>query len=91
MITRTEPKYCTTCKKLQDAHKSLDTDAVPRPGDLSICLYCATLSKFDEDLNLIPLTPQELEDIKSTDAGAYQVMMKAAIHITQLIKKTNHE
>ncbi len=32
----------------------------PQPGDLSICAYCLTVGRFDNEMSIIPLNDTEL-------------------------------
>lgn len=36
-------------------------DAKPEPGDLSVCIKCACVLRFDDTLQLVDLSTQELE------------------------------
>jgi hypothetical protein len=38
-------------------------DFTPRPGDLTVCLYCGHLQAFDADLKLRNLTDEEMHAI----------------------------
>lgn len=35
----------------------------PAPEDLTICIYCTQLLKFDKDLHLCKLTPEEEKEV----------------------------
>lgn len=43
--------YCN--KKLDAASCFSDLDAIPSPGDLTVCFGCLGILEFDKDLNLI--------------------------------------
>ena len=48
--------YCPICNALIDAATGATPDAItPKPGDLSVCLYCTSYLQYGEDL-----IPQEL-------------------------------
>lgn len=49
----TPPCRCPNCGRELDAATNF-RGAVPRPGDLSLCCYCATLLEFGADLHLTP-------------------------------------
>jgi hypothetical protein len=38
-------------------------DAVPRPGDITLCLYCGHIMAFADDLTLRELNDEEAHDI----------------------------
>jgi hypothetical protein len=39
----------------------------PTPGDFSICWVCASVSAYDEDLNLVHLTEEQIETVNRDD------------------------
>lgn len=58
------PSPCPVCGKNLDAATSIEKEeAVPGPGDLSICLYCATVSRFDDNLKLEQITNEEFAEL----------------------------
>lgn len=58
------PSPCPVCGKKLDAATSVEKEeAVPDPGDLSICLYCATVSVFDDNLKLKQMTNEEFAEL----------------------------
>ena len=57
--TRVEAKACRECGKVRDAISDFETENVPRPGDVSICLGCGVLSILGDDLEDIPPTDEE--------------------------------
>ena len=59
---------------------------VPEKGNISICIMCANVAKFDEDLCLEPLSEGELNHIKKVDPKSYRLLMDAV----RLIKERNH-
>lgn len=66
---------CPRCGYHMDTSSSvMDDGAVPRPGDVTICMNCGGLLAFDEDLRVqlpedevdiyLSATPDQLEQIK---------------------------
>lgn len=45
--------HCPNCKKLLDGFTRLPDKAKPKPGDISVCLYCGEILEFTDDLQLI--------------------------------------
>jgi hypothetical protein len=75
---------CPCCGKKLDGATSLDNQPVlPSKGDLSICFYCATVSIFDENLNIKQLTKEEFsqlpEDIKTSIRSARDSLIEFRI------------
>ena len=57
---RTQLCYCLKCGYQLDAATPL-TDGKPSPGDISICFNCANAAQYGPDLNIIPLTDEQLD------------------------------
>lgn len=60
------PDYlCLKChRKLDAASDPYNKERRPKPGDISICLYCGNLAAFSGDGFMIrPLTDQEEADV----------------------------
>jgi len=50
--TRNPPTLCISCDSMLDAASMAGMDAEPvepRPGDITICLYCGQMLMFDDD------------------------------------------
>ena len=53
---------CPRCGKEMDASLAITNDHRPDPGDVSICLYCAGVSLYDDGLRLrLPTAAESLE------------------------------
>lgn len=50
--TRLPKDECPICRYCLDAHTSLETDATPSPGDMSVCAQCFAFLKYRENLTL---------------------------------------
>jgi hypothetical protein len=46
-------------------HAFSAADATPSPGDLSVCIVCASALVFDDALHLQPLSPAEFAGLDS--------------------------
>lgn len=54
MSTRVPPTPCPWCGYLCDAATPVgDKDAVPKPGDYSVCIECSSINRFDGMLILV--------------------------------------
>lgn len=62
MTTRIPDQTCPYCgRNIGATMKTKDTDQrPPEPGDLSLCFYCGEVAKFDNNMILIKLEPEEL-------------------------------
>lgn len=55
---------CRTCGAKNDAVKAVDDlDSPPEPGAVLICVYCASVSVFAEDLTPREPTADEMEEL----------------------------
>jgi len=72
---------CPSCAKPLDG--AAGGDQAPAPGDFSICIYCATILKFDKNLDLEVLSQKELQDLDPEDS-------KILMHIANLALKIKH-
>lgn len=65
--TRTKPSLCPACGYAVDAASpTLDPRAVPKPGDISLCLRCAAVNRFGADLS-IEAAPGFMAEIAQED------------------------
>lgn len=54
--------YCPTCGSGFDSASPQGPDEKPKPGDLSVCLYCGTWLVFDDaGLPVLIPTDEEME------------------------------
>lgn len=62
--TRLKPQRCKSCGKKIDAASHFAEEgrdpAEPKPGAINICIYCNTVTVFDENLMLRDPTPSEM-------------------------------
>jgi len=55
--------HCPHCGKLQELHTSIGRPATPGPGDISFCFSCGGISTYNEDLQLVHLTLDQMEEM----------------------------
>lgn len=60
--TRVPPSHCHNCQRLLDAATNLGK-AIPCKGDLTVCISCAAIHRYNEDLVLYPVTREELDSL----------------------------
>jgi len=58
---------CPYCDTLLDAASPAKGDAVPEPGDASVCIKCASPLVFDKDLRLRKPLPGEVSNSPALD------------------------
>lgn len=55
---------CPTCGQQLDAATCLGEDAVPSPGDFTVCFYCGTPFRFGAKMYLQLMTLGELNELE---------------------------
>jgi len=59
-----EPKCSNTeCGRVLDGFTGIGDKGKPASGDLTICLYCAEIMVFNDDLNLESLSIEEYKSL----------------------------
>ena len=60
---KTKETHCPICEcKLDDA-SAMQEGTVPKPGDVTICLYCQGVLEFDENMDLIEANYETLIEL----------------------------
>ncbi len=59
MTTETPAEECRGCGLLLGEASDISSDQVPGPGNLTICLYCGELSRFNTEMERQPIDPME--------------------------------
>ena len=71
MSTRVPEVICPNCHKATDSVTNIEVpEAVPKVGDITVCIYCATICRVDADLvprvagdDWLKTLPQEKQDM----------------------------
>lgn len=80
MSTRVPPHTCR-CGHENDAASAVqDPDAVPKPQDIALCLYCGCVTQYNDDL-----TQQELTDADIEALIAESPNLKEGLDMAQVI------
>jgi hypothetical protein len=65
-LTQLPPSRCPFCDALLDGASSLG-GWHPEPGDLSVCIICASILRFDAALHVEPVTPDALRALEAQE------------------------
>jgi glutaredoxin len=79
------PASCPYCKEVMDRAAGMDEEP-PSPGMLAICIFCASLSQYDDDMQLVPVAREVWAQIKAEDpefAAMVELSQKAARSINR--------
>ena len=71
---------CPSCGQKNNAVKSAEGDekALPSPGDVSVCFFCAAVNIFERELTLRPMTKAEWVHTHPDDRN---LIRKARAHL----------
>lgn len=78
LTTKTTPKgHCPTCAAPFDAHTCMNHPAShPSPGSITVCIYCANVLVFGDNLTLRELSFDDLAELpEQTVRQVSQVQM----------------
>lgn len=64
--TRTPETICPTCGNVNDAATCVEGEHSPSPGDVSVCLYCAAILIFTDELETRLPTEREMIDLQTS-------------------------
>lgn len=79
-----EEVECNVCHHKLDSHTN-PNGALPQEGDISICVYCGNLSRFDKNLKIVSLTEEEIEKLKTSDPEAFKDIAEAFKDIYKIL------
>jgi hypothetical protein len=63
LTTRTPPQNCTKCGHRLDATTNFANDAIPKVGDLTLCIECLQVFIFEPGMMLREFTKQEMDQL----------------------------
>jgi hypothetical protein len=85
---RVKESICPNCgKQLDAATNCFGEKERPHTGDFSVCLYCAAILCFGDDLNLCLPKKEELTAIAIEHPMVYGVLIKAQMLVQQFLAK----
>jgi hypothetical protein len=56
-----KPFKCPNCGKTLDGASGIDYDGRPSPGDYSVCIGCAAILSFDDDLEPHSMSIEDIQ------------------------------
>lgn len=85
--TETPLNYCPHCNQKIDSATHFEKRISPKPGDITICGYCAVILQFDHDLRLMLCPDEEIK--KFSDAEAEDIAKKRNAILEYRFNKKN--
>lgn len=62
MTKRIPQTACPSCNIELDAAEGVtDPNAIPKPGDVTVCFYCSTVLEYTEDMQLTAIDLMSLQ------------------------------
>jgi hypothetical protein len=71
---------CPKCGEILNAATSME-DIQPKPGDLTICINCASMLRFDKDLSMRELSIDEFMELHDEERIALKNMQKTMMEM----------
>ena len=71
----TKPQ-CPSCNKLLDGFTSIQLGHEPKPGDISVCLYCRKVLEFTNNMKLKIASADAVEECGLLDLSKAQLVSK---------------
>jgi hypothetical protein len=68
--TRLKPDRCPWCNYKLDAAAAVDGKGKPKPGDISLCVKCASPIQFGDNLKVKKISDAAIRDLLSARAYA---------------------
>lgn len=87
------PSHCPYCNATLDAATGINTEDKPSPGDLTVCVECQNICRFDENLQLRVATKEYLIRAFAAHPGLRRKMAAFQIiaHLYKLSKNAAQE
>ena len=76
-----ENAKCGKCGELLDAATAFEGDHKPRENDITICIKCGSISQFNKDFSLRPVTQEFLDKLEKDDEKTFLMLSRASGHI----------
>lgn len=77
---------CKTCGRNNSGHYCPQLPiASPKENDVSVCIYCGEITKFDKELNLIPIEKTDFIDLEKNHIDTLIILQQTSF----LIRKRN--
>lgn len=70
---------CPSCKKKVDGASGVTGARVPKPDDLSVCIYCASVSQYDASMQLKTFDVNALTSEERAEVEQAQQLVRRAI------------
>ena len=78
--TQVPESECPVCSNKLDAASDIQSDAVPSPGDATVCIICASFLTFTETMHLRLMSLEEIsvlpDDVRLTLQRYRRVVQK---------------
>jgi hypothetical protein len=86
---RHKESRCPACAHQLDASTATEGEGArsPEPGDCTICLNCASVLMFRDDMTVRLATPTELREAEESQPETFKKLRKVGEAVTLLIQR----
>jgi RNase P subunit RPR2 len=82
-------QQCKSCGHVIKHSTDLINDTLPKPGDVTVCIGCGTISRFNYKYEIVKLEPHEIEIIKRKQPDTWKTIKAVSEAIVNGIMKIN--
>ena len=79
--------YCPSCNKQLDGITSMAGETSPCKGDITICLYCATILEFEDGNFLHEMSEDDISKLKMNHPGTHAELMSTMNLVKHIINE----
>lgn len=85
-----KPITCPWCAYRMDSHTVVSErkNAIPKPGDISVCLNCAAILEFEQGDTFKPVNEGVLQQMAETQPETFELLMRAVLLLKMLPVRT---
>lgn len=81
---------CPYCDKEHDGASSPE-GATPNPGDYCICIWCASMLKFGDNMELLPVSKYEMNTLNNEHSEFMAKMRLMQRAVRSMDRRPKHE
>jgi hypothetical protein len=80
-------RNCPWCHNPCKAVTDVDGERTPAPGDISVCAICYNVIIFDDDMNYIKASYEDLQNIEEQCPGILEEINKRKLQINTMFNQ----
>jgi len=83
-VPQVKASQCPGCRTMLDGCTVIndpDEEKLPKPGDLTVCMYCGSILRFTDGRMLAICTKEDLEDVEEETMDLLIEVQKKALEM----------